>query len=717
MLAAAAACCPTGPAAPPPSPTPPPTTEPTAEPPEIVKPGPPLARRDDVSEAIHGTVVRDPYRWLEDGKSEETTQWLAQLDGYTRKHLVELPHRDALTARFTELSYIESVSAPNRRGERYFFSRRHKDKEKTVWYWRQGKKGEPTVLLDPNTMSDDGSVSLKGVWPSYDGKWVAYKLSANNADEATMYVMDVKSRNVSDIDTIAGTKYASASWDPRGTGFYYVRLPVDDSIPTAERPGHAEIYFHRLGTKSSRDKLIHEKTGDSKTFLDVELSRDGNYLFVYKFYGWAKNDVFFKDLRKHKDWQPLAVGLDAKFYVTAWKDRFYVHTNHQTPRWRLMRAAPKRPQMSKWIEIVPQRDQAVLNGVGIVGNHLALRYLDKASSRLEIAMLDGSPVRTIALPGIGSVTGPRGNPEDDSAYYAFSSFTTPTTIYETSIKTGDSKTYFELDVPVDPKPYSVEQVWVESRDGTKVSMFIVARKTLRMDGSTPFLLTGYGGFDINLTPSFHAPRFAWLEQGGGLAIPNLRGGGEYGEQWHQEGMLEHKQNVFDDFIAAADFLITEGYTKPERLGIYGASNGGLLVGAAMVQRPDLFGAVVCAVPLLDMVRYHQFGSGKTWIGEYGSAEDPKLFKALYAYSPYHHVKEQTDYPAMLILTADSDDRVDPMHARKFTAAIRHGTNNARNMLLRMETKAGHGGGDMVKKAVARRVDMYSFLLDELGMNE
>ncbi len=670
-----------------------------------------------MSEAIHGTVVHDPYRWLEDGESVETQQWLAQHNDHTRQHLDGLPGRDGLTKRLTELSYIESVSAPRRKGKRFFFSRRHKDKEKTVWYWRQGKDNEPTVLLDPNTMSDDGSVSLKGVWPSYDGKWVAYKLSQNNADEATMYLMDVKTREVSDVDTIVGAKYASASWDPKGKGFYYVRLPVDPSIPTADRPGHAQAYYHRLGTAADKDKLVHDKTGDPKTFIDTELSRDGHYLFFYKFYGWAKNDVYFKDLRKHKEWQPLAVGLDAKFFVTAWKDRFYIHTNHQASRWKVMRAAPKRVQMDKWLEIVAERNQAVLRSVAIVGDRLALRYLDKASSRLEIAKLNGSPVRTIALPGIGSVVGPAGNPEDDTAYYAFSSYTTPTTIYETSIESGASKVYFELDVPVDPKPYTIEQVWLQSKDGTKVSMFIIGAKTMKKDGSTPFLLTGYGGFDVNKTPSFHAPRFAWLERGGALAIPNLRGGGEYGEEWHRQGMLENKQNTFDDFIAAAEYLIAQGYTKAERLGIYGASNGGLLVGAAMVQRPELFGAVACGVPLLDMVRYHKFGSGKTWIGEYGSADDPKLFKVLYAYSPYHHVTEQTDYPAMLMLTADSDDRVDPMHARKFTAAIRYGTNNARNMLLRMETKAGHGGGDMVNKAVARRVDMYSFLFDELGMNK
>jgi prolyl oligopeptidase len=434
-----------------------------------------------------------------------------------------------------------------------------------------------------------------------------------------------------------------------------------------------------------------------------------------KYYGWAKNELFYKDLTKHKTWQPFAVGHDAKFYATAWNSRIFVHTNYQAPRWRLLEVDPAKPEISEWKEIVAEHPKSVLEDTSIVGDHHALSYLENASSRLELATLDGKPLRIIQLPGIGMVHGPSGNPEDDTFYYAFSSFTTPVIVYESSVAKGGATTYFELDVPVDPEPYTVEQVWYPSKDGTKISMFIVHRKDMKKDGSTPLFLTGYGGFNISQTPHFSAPRFVWYERGGAFAIPNLRGGGEYGEQWHRDGMRENKQNVFDDFIGAAEFLIREGYTKSDRLAIAGASNGGLLVGAAMVQRPELFRAVVCNVPLLDMVRYHLFGSGQTWISEYGSADDPTLFEVLYGYSPYHHVKKGTSYPSMLMMTADSDDRVDPLHARKFTAAIRWATSNDRNILLRLETNAGHGGGDMVKKRVEQDVDMYQYLFHELGV--
>jgi len=675
-----------------------------------------LATRQDTFELLHGVKVADPYRWLEDIKRADTKAWLSGFDGYTRKHLATIGGRTALKKRLDELSYIEWISAPERRGKRYFFSRRHKDKEKVVHYWRAGKKGEPRVLIDPNTLSDDGSITLKGVYPSYDGKWVAYKLSANNADEATLHLMDVATGKKSAIDTIEGAKYASASWEPNGKGFYYTRLPTDASIPKDERPGHAAIYYHRLGSDPKGDKLIHPKTGDAKTFIHGELSRDGHFLFVYIFYGWSHNDIFYKDLRKHKEWQKLAVGERAQFSVEAHKEHFYVRSNKGASRSRMFKIAPsKGVAFDQWKEIIAEKPNSVLRSFALVGDHLALKYLENASSKAVIADLNGKVVRTIALPGIGTLSSLMGNPEDDEAYYSYSSFTTPPTVYETSVKKGGSKVFFEVKVPVDPSPYEVEQVWYPSKDGTKVSMFIVRRKDMKKDGNNAMLLTGYGGFRIVKAPVFKATLYAWLERGGSYAMPNLRGGGEYGDAWHRAGMLGNKQNVFDDFIAAAEWLVAKRYTRPDRLAIMGGSNGGLLVGAAMVQRPELFGAVVCAVPLLDMLRYHKFDSGRTWVGEYGSADNPEQFKYLHAYSPYHNVREGVAYPSMLMLTADSDDRVAPMHARKFTAAIRHGMNNDATILVRVETKSGHGGGDMVNKRVARLTDIYSYLANELGL--
>ena len=678
--------------------------------------GPEFARRDAVTETIHDTVVYDHYRWLEDAESPETKTWMSRYDEATRAHLGALPGRDALKERLEELSYVDSMGSPTREGNRYFFKRRHADKEKSIWYWREGKSGEPQVLLDPNTMSDDGSVSLsRGIFPSHDGRLVAYKLSANNADNSTIYVMDVKSGEVSKIDEIPGGRYAYPSWNADSTGFYYVRLPVDPNIPVADLPGYAEVVFHKLGTDPKSDELIYEKTGDARIFLGSYVSRDGRYLFVEKMHGWTKTDVFFKDLKRHKKFQPLAVGLDARFDVRAWKDRFYVRTNLDAPRWRLLRIDPRYPQQSAWKEIVAADPKAVLEGYSIVGGKLSLQYLEDASNILKVAELDGTPVRTITLPALGTAEGLEGHPEDDTAYFSYSSFTQPHTIFETSVSNGGREVYFQLEVPVDPAPFDVKQVWYTSKDGTKVSMFLVHRKDLVPDGSTPFLLYGYGGFNISLTPTFSASTFVWIEQGGGLAIPNLRGGGEYGEAWHESGMLTKKQNVFDDFAGAAEYLIAEGYTKSERLAISGRSNGGLLVGAAMTQRPELFRAVSCGVPLLDMVRYHKFGAGRTWITEYGSAEDQAQFAALHAYSPYHHLEKGTRYPALLMLSADSDDRVDPMHARKFVAAAQYANASENPILLRIETNSGHGGGDMVKKRVAQLTDEFSFLFHELGM--
>ncbi|MBM4375896.1 MAG: S9 family peptidase [Deltaproteobacteria bacterium] len=679
--------------------------------------GPPRAARSLTVDVLHGVSVADPYRELEDPSSPTTKDWLARYDRYTRRHLEALPGRVGLAVRLEELAYVESVSPPRRFGKRIFWSQQHRDKEKAVHYVREGKDGAPRVLLDPNTMSADGSVALQGVYPSLDGHKVAYKVSANNKDDATIQVMDVATGAVSTTDTIPGAKYAAPSWEPKGTGFYYTRLPVDPSIPVDRLPGEAAVYFHRLGTDPKEDALVREKTGDPRTFIGAEVSRDGRFLVLSIHHGWTRNDLYFKDLSRHREWQPLVVGVDAHFDATAHGGRFYVHTDHNAPRYRLMLVDPARKtDLASWRALIPEEPKGVLEDVRVVGGKLALRVLDKASSRLAIHELDGKLVRTIETPSIGTLSSIVGNPEDDEAYYAYESFLEPRNVFETSVKRGGRKPFFEVKVPVDPSPFVVEQVTYPSKDGTPITMFVVRRRDLPRDGSTPFLLNGYGGFKIAKVPAFNGSLFAWLERGGGFALPNLRGGGEYGEDWHRAGMLEKKQNVFDDFLAGADWLVANGYTKPERLAISGGSNGGLLVGAAMTQRPELFRAVVCAVPLLDMVRYHRFGSGRTWISEYGTSEDAAQFRALHAYSPYHRVSPGTAYPALLMLTADSDDRVDPLHARKFAAAVLEARRGESRVLVRIETNAGHGGGDMIKKSVERSVDMYSFLFDELGMN-
>jgi prolyl oligopeptidase len=672
----------------------------------------PAAPREDVVDVLHGVPVPDPYRWLEDAGSPRTKDWVAAEDGLTRAFLARLPDRAPIAARLKELLYVEQVvGLPVKRGGRLFYQRRAPTQEKAVLCWRQGD-GPEKVLLDPNDWSKDGSRSL-GRWsPSWDGRSVAFQVKENNSDEAVLQLVDVDTGNGSAVDRIEGAKYASPSWTPDSRGFYYTWLPTDATIPVAERPGFAEVRFHRVGTAAKDDPTVFPRTGDPRTFVSGEVSRDGRWIVVTKRFGWTSSDVFFREARADGPWRPLVEGRKAQFDVTPWRDRFYVRTNDGAPMGKVMAADPAAPDPARWATVVPERPDAALEGMDVVGGRLGLNYTSKASSRLAIREVDGTGGYEVALPGPGTVEGPAGDPEEAEAFYAFQSFTDPREIRSLDVPTGATRTWYRTRVPVDPAPYLVEQVFYPSKDGTRVSMFVVRRRDRQLDGSAPLWLTGYGGFQVPMLPAFMGSVYPWLERGGIFAMPNLRGGSEYGERWHEEGMLLRKQNVFDDFVAAAEWLIAHGYTRPERLAISGGSNGGLLVGAAMAQRPELFRVVVCAVPLLDMVRYHLFGSGKTWISEYGSAADPEQFRALRAYSPYHHLVRGTRYPATLLLTADADDRVDPLHARKFAAALQWASTGG-PVLLRVERQAGHGGADLVRQKVEEIADEYAFALDQI----
>lgn len=691
----------------------------------------PETRTEDVVDDLHGTKVPDPYRWLEDVKSPEVQAWMTAQNGFARQNLDALPGRDALRKRLEELSYIDSITPPAHRGKRYFYSRRHADKEKSIYYVRVGEKGEEQVLIDPNQLSDDGSVSVRGTFPSWNGKLLAYKLSENNADAATMYLRDLETGKELPGDTIEGAKYASASWTPDSKGFYYTWLPTDPSIPASELPGKAEVRFHRIGTDPKKDPVVHPATGDPTRFIGSGVSKDGRWLMVTQSRGWSASEVYFKDLRSKKPrkngsptvanaseqtlkagFTPLIVSESAIYRASAWKGKFYVYTNEGAPRYRVFEVNPKKPERENWKELIPESD-ATLDGARVVGGKLVLSYSRNAFDEIEVRDLKGKLVRKVELPGLGSASGFIGLPDEDDAYFYYSSFTEVPQIFKTSVKTGKTELWEKVNIPVDTSNFVAEQVWYPSKDGTKVSMFVVRNKDTKLDGTNPTLLYGYGGFNVSMSPGFSSRAVVWLENGGVYAVANLRGGGEYGEQWHRAGMLESKQNVFDDFAGAAEFLIAKNYTRADKLAIMGGSNGGLLVGAAMTQRPDLYGAVVCAVPLLDMVRYHLFGSGRTWIAEYGTAEKAEQFEYLHAYSPYHHVKPGTAYPALLMLAADSDDRVDPMHARKFTAYIQAASTSDRPALLRIEENAGHGGADMVRKNVEKNVDTFAFLLDQL----
>ncbi|WP_437957879.1 prolyl oligopeptidase family serine peptidase [Sorangium sp. So ce119] len=703
-----------------PAPPPPPkATAPSASAPSSapVRAYPP-SRIVDVVHVLHGVPVPDPYRWLEDGESDEVQAWTAAQDAFARAELAKLPERDALLKRFRELYDIERVGAPLQRGGRYFWTKRAVGQEKEAVQWRQGKAGEPKVLLDPNAWSSDGSVSLGSWLPSWDGRYVAYQVKKNNSDEATLEIIDVATgKKLPEV--LEGAKYAdrtALAWDGKSAGIYYVKVPpLSRRSPAADRPGLAEIRYHALGADPAGDRLVREATRDPRTFHQVAASRDGRWLIATVQHGWVSTDVYIQELRagKKAEWKPLIRAQPHMYLVEPHRDHLYILTDDGAPNYRVFRADPRDPARDRWVEVVPERRDEKLDRLEIVGNRLGLVYLKDVAARLEIRELDGSPAYEVKLPGIGSVPTLHGGPEEDEAYFTFESFTLPLEVHELSVPTGRTDLVYRTQVPVDTAAYTTEQVFVTSKDGARVPMFVLRRKDARRDGAAPAVLYGYGGFSTAITPSFWSKAYPWLERGGLFAIANLRGGGEYGETWHRAGMRHNKQNVFDDVIAAAEHLVRQGYTRPDRLVIEGRSNGGLLVGAAITQRPDLFRVALCQVPLMDMARYHLFGSGKTWIEEYGSADDPDDFRALLGYSPYHRVRSGTAYPGLLVMSVDSDDRVDPMHARKFTAALQAASTGG-PVLLRIQEKAGHGGGDRVQSTVEELADAYAFALSQIA---
>ena len=680
----------------------------------------PTTKKDTIVDTIYGKQVADPYRWLEDEKSAEVQAWMKAQDDYARAELAKAPNREALSARLKELFYYDSISAPTHRSGRYFYTRKHADKEKSIVYWKQGEKGAEKVLFDPNTWSTDGTKGLGGWYPSWDGKLVAYAVKENNSDETTTKIIEVATGKELP-DSIAGTKYGGASWTPDSKGFYYTWVPqVGTSVSTtggsrdvtiAERPGFAEVRFHKVGDDSAKDTLVHPATGSAKTFIGGWISKDGHWLVVQISHGWNSTDVYIKDARK-KDakFEPIVKGIDALFEVDVWKDQLYITTNDGAPRYRVFKTSATKLDRAAWKEIIPQGD-ATLQSVNVVGGQLVATYLRNAATEVEVRDLAGKPVRKIALPPLGTSGGIMGQPDEDTGYLSYTSFTEPNVIYKTSIKTGKVEEWARIKLPIDTSQFDTQQVFYPSKDGTKISMFIISKKGTPKTGKNPTILYGYGGFNVNMTPSYASSRAVWLERGGVYAIPNLRGGGEYGEEWHRNGMLLNKQNVFDDFIGAAELLIKDGWTSPQHLAISGGSNGGLLTGATVTQRPELFKAVIIAVPLLDMIRFHLSGSGKTWVPEYGSAEDPEQFAAIWAYSPYRVAVDNgaRAYPAILFDSADHDDRVDPMHARKLAAAIQANQSAQAPVLLRIEKNAGHGGADMVKQQVERTTDQLSWL--------
>ncbi|MFZ1050751.1 MAG: prolyl oligopeptidase family serine peptidase, partial [Candidatus Sulfotelmatobacter sp.] len=585
----------------------------------------------------------------------------------------------------------------------------------------EGKNdGKDRVLVDVNQLSADGTIALDWYQPSENGKYLVYGTSPSGSEISTLHIIETKTGNALP-DTIDRTRAASIAWTLDNSGFYYTRYPKKGDVPEGQEMYNRHVFYHELGTDPETDPPIFGEGRDPEDWPSVSLDNDGRFLLITVQQGWTKTELFLMDLKKRTPPTRVTTGKNFIYSGSVYNGRLYIVTNEDAPRYRVFVAEAGDYERDNWKEIIPQTD-AVFQGAAVWGGKLFTQYEQNASSQLKIFDLDGTKLHDLMLPALGTVFGSDGKWNRDEIFYGFLSFTVPPTVYRYDLKSGTTSLWAKVDAPsIDPAAYEVNQEWFHSKDGTRVPMFIVNKKGLKKDGHNPTLLTAYGGFNVSLTPSFSRTAYLWMEHGGVYAVANLRGGAEFGEDWHRAGMLDKKQNVFDDMIAAAEHLIAEKYTDTDHLAIQGGSNGGLLMGAMITQRPDLFRAVVCQVPLLDMLRYQNFQIAKLWIPEYGSSDNPEQFKWLYAYSPYHHVKPGTGYPAILFMTADTDTRVDPMHAKKMAAEMqaeaKNGASKTRPILLRIESKAGHGAGKPVTKQIEEFTDMYSFLFWQLGVKE
>ncbi len=668
---------------------------------------------------LWGEKVADPYRWLENASDPAVQEWAGAQDKRARDYLMQMPMRDWFVKRIEEVLRVPMMGIPSSRQNIILYSKRGVSDEKSIYYVRDLSNPEQPerVLIDPNKLSEDGSISVSGVQYSRDGRLMAYKLKKNNADQATLYFMDVESgQNLP--DKIEAARYASVNWMPDGSGFYYERFPIEESIPVDERPGMTDVRFHKFGTDESEDKVIMPPLRDSTKFQSAWVSYDGRWMLHSIDDGWNGNTLGIRTMvGVDSAWHSLPTKENYTYSATIRNDVLYMQTNDGADKYRIVKIdlSGKRVDLSesRWQTIIPEFEDRVIENYSIVQDKIFIVTLKDVVNYLDVYDLDGNHLKSIEMPDKGSISGVGEIPDAEVLYFGFTSFRIPYNIYKLDVKSLDVSLWDKVEVPIRTDDFVSEQLFATSKDGTKVPMFVLRHKDTKLDGTAKTIIYGYGGFNVSITPGFSSSAFPWMEKGGIYVYSVLRGGGEYGESWHQAGMGANKQNVFDDYYAVAEYLIANKYTRPESLAVYGGSNGGLLTGAALTQRPDLYGAVVCAVPLLDMIRYHLFGSGRTWISEYGNAENSEAeFRTIRAYSPYANVK-QTDYPAVLFLGADSDDRVDPMHARKMTAAIQDATTSTKPVLLRIEKNAGHGGAGLVKQNIEKVSDIYSFLMKVL----
>jgi prolyl oligopeptidase len=679
----------------------------------------PTTKKVDQVDVHHGTKVADPYRWLEDDvrEAKDVADWVEAQNKVTFGYLEQIPEREYINQRITELWNFEKFDAPFKAGGRYYYYHNSGLQNQYVLYVQDSLDGEARVLMDPNTWSDDGTVALSGTAFSDDGNYVAYGVQEAGSDWRTWKIMEIATGRTLP-DELQRIKFNSPVWSKDSRGFFYARYPEPgDDAEFQALNLNMKVYYHRLGTPQSQDVLVYERPDEPEWGYGCEVTEDGRYLVITI---WKGTDdryrVVYKDLAEPYGLPTELISNFEYEYTFVGNDGpvFYFQTNLDAPRRRVVAIDIRQPEQENWREIIPQRDET-LRGVAFVGNLFVASYLKDARTQVNIHSMNGEFVREVEFPGIGSASGFGGKRGDTETFYSFASFATPPTIYRYDLVTGTSTLFRRAEVKFNPDDYETRQVFYPGRDGTKVPMFIVHRRGLKLDGSNPTLLYGYGGFNIPLTPRFSVSRLAWMDLGGVFVSANLRGGGEYGEKWHKAGTKLQKQNVFDDFIAAAEWLIENGYTSKKKLAIQGGSNGGLLVGACMTQRPDLYGACLPAVGVMDMLRFHKFTAGRFWVDDYGSADNVDEFKALYAYSPYHNLKDGVSYPPTMVTTADTDDRVVPGHSFKFAARLQEAHEGEAPVLIRIETKAGHGSGKPTKKIIEELTDEWAFLVKNLGM--
>lgn len=665
----------------------------------------PETRKSDHVDSYHGTEVPDPYRWLEDDNSEETKAWVTAQNEVTFGYLGQIPFREDLKARLTEIWNYPKMGNPVKKKDIYFYSFNSGLQNQSVIYKKNSLDEEGTVFLDPNTLSADGTVALSTFSVSNDAKYVGYGISRAGSDWNEFFVRDIASGKDLD-DHLKWIKFSGISWYK--DGFFYSRYPQPEEGDALKGSNeNNKVYYHKVGTPQSEDKLIYEDPANPLRGYGVTITKNEKYAVIYATESTSGNALGFKKIEETKfTW--LVTSFDKDYSVIGNKDNIlYVLTNQNAPKYRLVAIDMNNPDVENWTDIIPERKD-VLQSCSYIGNRLIAGFLKDAYDVFEVFDTDGKFLHNVKFPGIGSVAGFGGETDDNETFYTFTSFNYPPVIFKYNIAENISEVFYSTEVDFDGSLYETEQVFFKSKDGTKVPMFIVYKKGLKRDGKNPTILYGYGGFNISQTPGFRASNAVWLEQGCIYAVANIRGGGEYGEDWHKAGTILQKQNVFDDFIAAAEYLIDEKYTSPGKLGVLGGSNGGLLVGAVVNQRPDLFAAAIPAVGVMDMLRFHKFTIGRYWTTDYGSSDDPEQFEYLYKYSPVHNISPDKEYPAVMVTTADHDDRVVPAHSFKYIATLQEKYQGNNPVIIRIETNAGHGGGKPTSKYIEEITDEYAF---------